>query len=214
MGRKGGRMGRESHAALENVLPRVRLSTDRILNKEEAFGRNAPLYLEIGFGSGEFLFETALNAPASDFIGIDIFRPGIAKLMKRLVSSESPEEISVTNIRVYDHNARAVLSSNIPDNSLDGVHILFPDPWPKSKHRKRRLIDHGLARLIHSLLKADGYALVVTDHAEYAADIEAAFKDAGFTDSGSGMAGIYSTKYALKASRNKSEVREYRFVKQ
>ncbi len=212
-GRKNGRMGAGGHHALKNVLPEVRLSTEYILNNKDIFGRDAPLFLEIGFGSGSFLLENAINTPENDFVGIEIYRPGIARLLQSIVSKNNPEIITVNNIRVYNHDARYVLTHNISKGSLDGSYILFPDPWHKTRHYKRRLITPEFTKILYSLLKPHGYTVVATDHREYAAWIERAFDASGFRIDDSDMSGIYSTKYALRAFRMKSKVRIYKFIK-
>ncbi len=212
-GRKNGRIGASGRLALKKFLPELRLSTENVLNKKDVFGRDAPLFLEIGFGSGTFLFENAVNAPESDFIGIEIYRPGIARLIKNLVSRDSPEKVAVTNIRIYNYDARNVLMHNLSVNSLDGAYILFPDPWPKTRHYKRRLITPEFTRILFSLLKPNGYTVVATDHKEYAAGIERAFDAAGFTKDDNEMSTIYSTKYGLKAFEENNRVRMFRFIK-
>lgn len=211
-GRKTGRMSLKEREALTTVLPMIRLSSETALNKTEVFGRETPLYLEIGFGDGKFLFQKASNAPQCDFIGIEIYLTGIAKLLTKLISKDTPEALSLTNIRIFNEDARDVLT-NIPADFLDGIYILFPDPWPKKRHHKRRLINTEFASILFSKLKTNGFVIAATDFGEYATEIENSFLSAGFMIDSNALPDIEKTAYALKASEKKSELRIYRFVK-
>ena len=213
-GRKSGRMSVSERHALDTILPMVRLSPDSLINKREIFGREAPVFLEIGFGCGTFLSEKALNTPENDFIGVEIYKPGIAKLLKTLVNSEDPENLHINNVRIFNHNARHVLMDNIPYNYLDGAYILFPDPWPKTRHHKRRLIDPDFTTLLSSRLKPEGFVIVGTDHQEYAREIEHAFDSAGFTIDAKGVPDALKTAFALKALKKKRVIKTYKFIRQ
>lgn len=129
---------------------------------EQIFGRNAPLNLEIGFGNGETLFALAQQYPEQDFIGIEVYTPGIAHLLELM--NQQP----LDNIRIYNEDAVTVLHQCIPDATLDNVLILFPDPWPKKRHHKRRLIQTKFIELLHHKLKSRGILNVATDWANYA----------------------------------------------
>jgi tRNA (guanine-N7-)-methyltransferase len=212
-GRKSGRMSASLRDVLDRLLPIISVSPESRLDRQKVFGRQAPLFLEIGFGRGTFLLEKACLSPESDFIGIEIYRPGIARLLKGLAGMEGHEGAPISNVRVYNHNARYVLMDCIPQNSLDGVYILFPDPWPKKRHHKRRLINSEFCGLLLSRLRPGGSVIVATDHAEYAAEIELAFDTAGFALENKNMSDIWETAYALKALKKKSGMRTYGFVK-
>ncbi|MEW6601260.1 MAG: tRNA (guanosine(46)-N7)-methyltransferase TrmB [Nitrospirota bacterium] len=212
-GRKKGRMSRREHDALASILPLVRLGTESVMDNADVFGREAPLYAEIGFGTGAFLFEKAVNTPQHNFIGIEIYVTGIAKLMVSLMRSDDPTGLSVNNLRVFNKDARSVLVNNIPPESLDGVYILFPDPWHKKRHNKRRLINNEFAGILYSRLKAEGFVTVATDSKDYAAEIESAFISSGFAADMQSFSNIDTTTYALKALKENRELRMYRFIK-
>ena len=213
-GRRSGRMNAGDRDALERLLPVVGLDTECLLEKKKVFGREAPLFLEIGFGRGAFLLEQARLLPENDFIGIEIYKPAIAKLLKGLAPTDGSEGLLIINVRVYNHNARYVLMDCIPENSLDGVYILFPDPWHKSRHRKRRLINPEFCKLLLSRLRPGGSVVVATDHTEYAAEVEPSFGAAGFTLESKELSNIWTTGYALKAINNNRSLRTFRFVRQ
>jgi len=196
-GRKRGRMSRTDREILEKVLPCFEIRTGGLIDPVEVFGRHAPLYVEIGFGNGDFLSEKVTLTPEADFIGIEIFITGAAKLLKKVMNASG--DLCPKNLRVFIDDSRRVLHRHIPDESIDGVYILFPDPWPKKRHNKRRLINPGFARLLHSRLKENGFVTTATDHHGYAEEIVRSFSE-GFRPSGTeDPSGIMRTKYAGRA---------------
>ena len=160
------RQGRVSPAqarAHRDLLPRYGIPYAAApLDFDTVFGRAAPRILEIGFGMGETTAAIAQAQPQNDYIGIEVHTPGVGSLLKRL------GELQLANVRVIQHDAVAVLERMIPPASLDGCHIFFPDPWPKTRHHKRRLIQPPFAALLASRLKPDAYLHVATDWEEYA----------------------------------------------
>lgn len=126
------------------------------------FGRAAPTIVEIGFGMGDATAKIAQTMPNNDFIGIEVHTPGVGSLLKHM------GEHAISNIRIVRHDAVEVLRHMVPDNSLDGVHIFFPDPWHKKRHHKRRLIQAEFVDLLVSKLKVGAYIHVATDWQEYA----------------------------------------------
>jgi tRNA (guanine-N7-)-methyltransferase len=132
------------------------------LDWDAAFGRSAPRVLEIGFGMGATTAEIASARPADDFLGIEVHEPGVGALLKLIGEQE------LSNIRVVQHDAVEVLEQMIPAESLDGVHIYFPDPWHKARHHKRRLIQPKFVALLVSRLKPGGYLHLATDWQNYA----------------------------------------------
>lgn len=132
------------------------------LDFEAAFGRAGPLVLEIGFGMGQSLVEMAAAAADTNFIGIEVHKPGVGRLLHAM------EERKVDNIRVYCHDAVEVLRDCIPDGSLDTVQIFFPDPWHKKRHNKRRLIKPPFVDHLVSKLKPGGTLHLATDWENYA----------------------------------------------
>ncbi|PLW83503.1 tRNA (guanosine(46)-N7)-methyltransferase TrmB [Kineobactrum sediminis] len=126
------------------------------------FGRTAPRVLEIGFGMGESLVTMAAAAPEKDFIGIEVHRPGVGKLLHTMAERE------VGNIRAYCHDAVEVLRDCIAESSLDTIQIFFPDPWHKKRHNKRRLIQPGFTAQLVRHLKPGGILHLATDWEDYA----------------------------------------------
>lgn len=136
--------------------------TEQPLDYVEAFKRQAPIVLEIGFGMGTSLLEMAKAAPEKDFIGIEIHNPGVASLMRNL------QEQNIANVRIFKVDAHDVLDRCIPDDSLTQVLLFFPDPWPKKKHHKRRIVQAEFVELIHRKLKTGGIFHLATDWQDYA----------------------------------------------
>ena len=133
-----------------------------VLDPQRAFGRTGPLVLEIGFGMGRSLVEMAAAAPNINYIGVEVHRPGVGKLMYSMLES------GVDNIRVYRDDAVAVLKECIADASLDGVQIFFPDPWHKQRHHKRRLIQTQFVAMLSTKLKPGACLHLATDWENYA----------------------------------------------
>jgi tRNA (guanine-N7-)-methyltransferase len=132
------------------------------LNVAVSFGREGPAVLEIGFGMGHSLLAMAQAAPQSNFIGIEVHTPGVGKLIQDM------EAQSVSNIRIYRHDAVEVLRDCIADSSLDTVQVFFPDPWHKRKHQKRRLIQPTFVEQLRTKLKPGGLLHLATDWEDYA----------------------------------------------
>jgi len=138
----------------------------KLLAPEELFGRKARLTLEIGFGNGMSLAETAEKFPDEDFIGIEVHDPGVGRCMREC------EERGATNIRFFCHDAIEVLRDQLPDNSFDVVNLFFPDPWHKKKHHKRRIVQPEFIATLSSKLRRGGIFHVATDWPPYAEHIE------------------------------------------
>lgn len=132
------------------------------LNLQDTFGRQAPTILEIGFGMGETTEKIALARPNDNFLGVEVFNAGVGALLKRIEGS------GLTNIRIIQHDAVEVLRDMIAPESLSGVHIYFPDPWPKKRHHKRRLIQPPLIALLASRMAPGAYIHCATDWEHYA----------------------------------------------
>lgn len=138
---------------------------DRMLDINTLFPSKLPLIIEIGFGMGDALEEIAMRRPECNFIGIEVFLQGFVKTLKELGENE------IDNVRIIRFDAVDVLEHMIPDGSIDGFHIFFPDPWPKKRHHKRRLMQLPFIHLLSTKLKPGGYIYLVTDWEEYAEEI-------------------------------------------
>jgi len=161
-----GRLTPAQQRACEAFLPLFGIPyRDATLDLDQAFGRSAPRILEIGFGMGETTADIAARHPENDYLGIEVHTPGVGSLLTRIV------EAGATNVRVIQHDAVEVLRVMITPASLDGVHIYFPDPWPKKRHHKRRLIQPPFIALLSSRMKPGAYLHVATDWEDYAQQI-------------------------------------------
>jgi tRNA (guanine-N7-)-methyltransferase len=161
-----GRVTGAQRRARELLLPRFGIPYERApLDFAHAFGRAAPRILEIGFGMGETTARIAAQHPENDYLGIEVHGPGVGGLLKRVA------ELGLTNIRVIQHDAAEVLRDMIAPASLDGVHVFFPDPWPKKRHHKRRLLQPPFVALLASRMKAGAYVHAATDWEDYAQQI-------------------------------------------
>jgi tRNA (guanine-N7-)-methyltransferase len=160
------RQGRITHAqrrAYAELLPAYGAPFSAApLDLERLFGRAAPKILEIGFGMGETTVAIAQQHPEIDYLGVEVHTPGVGSLLARIA------ELRLTNIRVVQHDVVEVLERMIAPAALDGVHIFFPDPWPKKRHHKRRLIQPPFAALLASRMKAGALLHACTDWEDYA----------------------------------------------
>ncbi len=158
-----GRMSKGQQRAYDELMPVFGLPYQpEVLQLDQVFGRSAPRILEIGFGMGQATAEIAANHPLNDYLGVEVHGPGVGSLLKQI------EERALSNIRVVQHDAVEVASRMLPAESLDGIHIFFPDPWHKKRHNKRRLVQPPFVALLASRLKPGGYLHMATDWEEYA----------------------------------------------
>jgi len=149
--------------ALESLWPAFGLDfAPSPLDLDGVFGRRAPRVLDIGFGMGETTAAMAAAQPEVDFLAIDVHAPGVGSLLRRI------DESALTNVRVMKHDAVEVVASMIPRGSLSGVHVFFPDPWPKKRHHKRRLLAPPFVHELAQKLGPGGYLHVATDWEDYA----------------------------------------------
>jgi tRNA (guanine-N7-)-methyltransferase len=150
-------------AARERLLPRYGIPHGpQPLDVRAAFGRDAPVVLEIGFGMGETTAAIAQARPQTDFLAVEVYPAGVGALLRRL------DEQAIGNVRIVQHDAVEVLRDMIAPDSLAGVHVYFPDPWPKARHHKRRLIQPPLVALLASRLAPGAYLHCATDWLHYA----------------------------------------------
>jgi tRNA (guanine-N7-)-methyltransferase len=151
--------------ALENYWSEYGLDTHQKYDFVQVFGRDAPIIIEIGFGNGDSLAKMALANPENNYIGIEVHTPGVGHLLMQI------KQHDISNLRIYRHDAIDILEQQIPDNSLTGVHLFFPDPWPKKRHHKRRIVRASFVDLLVKKLKPEGYFHAATDWQEYAKHI-------------------------------------------
>ena len=139
------------------------------INIPVIFPASQKVIMEIGFGMGEATAIIAKNHPNNGYIAVDVHPPGIGKLLARIVEND------LTNLKVIEEDVHVVLQHMIADESLDGIHLFFPDPWPKKKHNKRRIVNEGFLALIHPKIKKGGFIHIATDWVPYAVSIQEVF---------------------------------------
>ena len=158
-----GRVSNAQRRAVETLLPTFGIAyAPASLNLNAAFGRPAPKILEIGSGMGETTAQIALAHPHNDYLGIEVHTPGVGSLLRLI------EAHALANVRIIQHDAVEVLYHMIAAGSLTAIHVFFPDPWPKKRHHKRRLIQPSLVHLLASRLRPGGYLHLATDWEDYA----------------------------------------------
>lgn len=160
---RSGRMTQAQRRGLEDVFPRLGLTLEQgRLDLEALFGRGAPCVVEIGFGMGGSLFEQAMAYPETDFIGIEVHPPGVGKLL------DDVDKAGLSNVRVYREDALQVLDDCLPGESIDTLQLFFPDPWPKKRHHKRRIVQPAFLERVHRVLRPGGCFHMATDWQPYA----------------------------------------------
>jgi tRNA (guanine-N7-)-methyltransferase len=177
--RREGRITEAQKRAIEELLPRYGVPEDNApLDFAALFGRDAPVHLEIGFGNGEALAAMAAAHPQNNYFGIEVHRPGVGVLLRRLDAECIP------NVRVACTDAKEMLEQRIPDASLNAVYVFFPDPWHKQRHHKRRLVQPEFIALLRRRLKLGGTLHLATDWEDYARQMLAVLSAAeGFENS-------------------------------
>ena len=167
---RGSRITQAQRAAKDELQAIYGIAVEeKKVSLAEIFPTSEKIIMEIGFGMGEATAIIAKNHPNNAYIAVDVHPPGIGKLLGRIVESR------LTNLRVIEDDVHIVLPHMFEDESLDAIHLYFPDPWPKKKHNKRRIVNEGFLALIHPKLKKGGYIHIATDWAPYAVSIEEVF---------------------------------------
>ena len=160
--RREGRITAGQRRALETLWPKFGLETGARIDLDTIFGRQAPHTLEIGFGNGDALVTMAEQTPDTDFLGIEVHRPGVGRLLLEL------ERRGLTNVRLMRKDAVQVLHDCLPDGCLNRVLLFFPDPWHKKRHHKRRIVQPAFVELLAEKLATGGILHMATDWEHYA----------------------------------------------
>ena len=167
---RGSRITQAQRAAKDELQAIYGIAVEeKKVNLKEIFPTSQKIIMEIGFGMGEATAIIAKNHPNNGYIAVDVHPPGIGKLLGRIVENE------LKNLRVIEDDVHIVLPHMFEDESLDAIHLYFPDPWPKKKHNKRRIVNKGFLSLIHPKLKKDGYIHIATDWVPYAISMQEVF---------------------------------------
>ena len=170
--RRSGRITAPQQLALKELWPRYGLEfEEKALEFERLFGRPAPTILEIGFGNGETLVQQASESREMNFIGIEVHEPGVGHCLI------GAREAELENLRLIAHDAIEVLQHQVPSNSLQRINLYFPDPWPKKRHHKRRIVQPPFLALCADRLNAGGTLHIATDWANYAEQIDTLVSD-------------------------------------
>ena len=167
---RGARATPAQEAAYASLWEKYGINPEGVINLKEYFPSSQRIIMEIGTGMGEATAEIVRNDPEAGYLAVEVHKPGIGALMNMANKNGS------TNLRIIEEDAHLVLRHWIPDNALDAIHLFFPDPWPKTKHKKRRIVQEPFLQLISPKIKAGGYIHIATDWIEYASWIAEVFR--------------------------------------
>jgi tRNA (guanine-N7-)-methyltransferase len=191
-----GRITAAQQRALEELWPHYGIDFEGApLDLAQRFGRNAPCCVEIGFGNGEHLLALAARQPERNFLGIEVHRPGVGRVLLGVA------EQALTNVRVVCHDAVEVFSSQLAPSTLAEILVLFPDPWPKKRHHKRRLIQPEFVRLLATRLRPGGVLRLATDWQPYAEEMLATLSASAELANASGGEGFAGTAHERAPTR-------------
>ena len=213
--RRAGRLTTSQQRALDELWPEFGVAfAPETLRLDELFGRTAPVVLEIGFGNGETLVQQAAEHPELDFLGIEVHEPGVGHCLIKARAA------GIANLRLIRHDAVEVLDAMIPPASLARVNLYFPDPWPKKRHHKRRIVQPPFLAMVAGRLAPGGALHVATDWENYAEHIEATVLESGhFTcaekrvHSGDEPLDRPETKFERRGLRHGHRIWDWRFVR-
>jgi tRNA (guanine-N7-)-methyltransferase len=211
--RRTGRMTASQQRAMEELWPEFGIEyADCELDLDEIFGRSAERILEIGFGNGETLVMSAAASPDKDFIGIEVHEPGVGHCLIRA------QQDGIKNLRVISHDAIDVLQQEIPDGSLSRINLYFPDPWPKKRHHKRRIVQTPFLDLAARKLAPGGKLCIATDWENYAEHIDEvmatcdSFRLAERREHGGEQPlDRYTTKFETRGLKKGHRIRDWQF---
>ena len=210
---RGGRLTDAQQRAMDTLYPRYGVEpVDTVIDPAALFGRTAPLVADIGFGNGEATWRMARDEPDKNFLGIEVHPPGVGHLLLKL------DELGIDNVRVARADAVELLTHRLPDASLAEVRLYFPDPWPKKRHHKRRIVQPDFLQLVARRLQPGGLLHMATDWQPYAdwmlemCQAEPLFRNTSATGSWVPQpAWRPTTKYERRGERLGHEVRDLLF---
>ena len=213
--RRAGRLTVSQQRALDELWPEFGVEFGaEPLCFDELFGRAAAVVMEIGFGNGETLVQQAAEHPESDFLGVEVHEPGVGHCLLKT------RDAGITNLRLIRHDAIEVLDVMIPQASLARVNLYFPDPWPKKRHHKRRIVQPTFLNLVADRLSPGGSFNVATDWENYAEHIEATAHESGHfacaekrVHAGDNPLDRPGTKFEQRGLRHGHRIRDWRFVR-
>ncbi len=215
--RREGRLTAAQARALETLWPRfgVDWQPHTALDPQRLFAADKPLYLEIGFGNGEQLIHLAQSNPEQHYLGLEVHRPGVGQLLLAL------EREQLHNVRVLCADAMLVLEQGLPAQSLAGVYLLFPDPWSKKRHHKRRIVQPPLVQHLARCVQPGGFVHLATDWEPYAAQMLAVFEAAAPLFVNQAGAGQFSprpperilTRFERRGERLGHQVHDLRLIR-
>jgi len=212
---RSGRMSSAQKRSYETLFPLYAIKREgkELVDSLYAFGNSAPLIIEIGFGMGRATAAIAYKNPDINYLGIEVHKPGIGRLLWEI------EKLGLKNIRIIEGDAAEILSNRVRNNSISAFHIFFPDPWPKKRHHKRRLVKRPFTDMLAGKLVSGGYVYMVSDWVEYG---EWALEELSATE---GLVNKYpafsepqkwrpETEFEKKGRLKNHEIRELFFVKE
>jgi len=213
--RRSGRLTPSQQRALTELWPEYGVNYEaQVRELDSLFERSAPVVLEIGFGNGETLVQQAAANPGLNFLGIEVHEPGVGHCLLKA------RDAGISNLRLIMHDAIEVLTRQIPPLSLQRINIYFPDPWPKKRHHKRRMLQPAFLELVHSRLLPDGALHIATDWANYAEHIDEVFAacslfvcDERREHGGEAPLDRPQTKFERRGLRKGHRIYDWRFAK-
>lgn len=213
--RRTGRITPAQHRARQELWPQLGLNyTEETLDLDALFGREADKVLEIGFGNGESLVLAATDDPDLDFLGIEVHEPGVGHCMIHAHNA------AIKNLRIISHDAIEVLQKQIANNTFSRVNLYFPDPWPKKRHHKRRIIQHEFLQLVAQKLAAGGALHIATDWQNYAGHIDEVTADSALfrlderrVHAGDQPLQRHGTKFEARGLRKGHKIWDWRFLR-
>lgn len=204
--RRAGRVTAGQQRALTELWPRWGVeSPGGQLDLDTLFGRQAPRVLEIGMGDGEVLLAMAAQHPDQDFLGVEVHEPGIGHCLLGV------DKAGLQNVRLIREDAILVLQDWLPGDSLDRVNLFFPDPWPKKRHHKRRIVQRGFLELLARCLRSGGLLHMATDWAPYAEHMEETLAGSADFEPLEGAGDRPATKFERRGERLGHQIRDLRY---